>query len=497
MDNHKKDNAFAFPFMINQVKKIENNSESSQCFESDDDVGIQKIQSNIVKEENKTNLQLSKYVVEGNECLIDIDSKLINYLVQKSDKLDKSNKSSKMKKVVKIASKIKECNTSDSSSPNNTDNDGISSITSILEVKSKNSKSSSSLYNKCIPNGLMKSNSNDYKSILSNNIKEKKHISSLSNSNNEVKRKHKKSNSISICQDRVDFKEEPFDEESKIEDVINNMDKLNFIASHEADIIKDKNDIRENDYNKYHHSQQLHMMNKPNNDYNNPIIYNIYHQESLNLTSNLNILQLNNQTSQFNNIDYSSINSNTSINPNPTAYDQAKFIQLQALIKSNQINANMLLPQFLNYFMNFCKDPHGNYLAQQIISKVKHNDLFLITNCVIMYFKELYYHSYGTRVIQKMIDLSIEPVLSMLKGIIYENLMLLCKDHNGIHILYKYINTSKDIQFVYNFLYNNITNVSTDKEGCCLIQKILECNLYKYNVSTCNTYYYNSSFYTK
>ena len=155
-------------------------------------------------------------------------------------------------------------------------------------------------------------------------------------------------------------------------------------------------------------------------------------------------------------------------------FEQGEFIRLQTIIKQNLIPIQSLLPQLLNNFITFCTDPHGNYLVQQILLNVTHDDLRLITNCIIACFKELYYHNYATRVVQKLIELSQEDILLMLREVIANNLTLLCKDHNGIHIVYKYAFVSQDAQFIYNFIYTNIISICTDKEGCCLIQKLLE-----------------------
>ena len=167
---------------------------------------------------------------------------------------------------------------------------------------------------------------------------------------------------------------------------------------------------------------------------------------------------------------------NTNVYSNTTnkIIEQGEFIRLQALIKQNLIPVQSLLPQLLNNFIIFCTDPHGNYIVQQILLNVTHDELRLVTNCIIACFKNLYYHNYATRVVQKLIELSKENILIMLKEVIADNLTLLCKDHNGIHIVYKYAFASKDAEFIYNYIYTNIIAICTDKEGCCLIQKLLE-----------------------
>lgn len=155
-------------------------------------------------------------------------------------------------------------------------------------------------------------------------------------------------------------------------------------------------------------------------------------------------------------------------------FNHNQCVQIQHLLLTKPNEYKSFLPQIFSLFPSFCCDPHGNYLVQQIIPLLSREELIQMTNLVIVYFKEFYFHNYSTRVIQKLIELSNEDMQRLLAPVILSCLAYLCKDHNGIHIVIKTVTYFKSSLFVYDFIVSNIEEIAKDKEGCCLIQKILE-----------------------
>lgn len=144
------------------------------------------------------------------------------------------------------------------------------------------------------------------------------------------------------------------------------------------------------------------------------------------------------------------------------------------LDKEKEKEKNKSILYILSNFILVCLDSQGNYIIQSILSEsTNRNDILLITNQIILHFGQLYFHSYATRVIQRLIETASEDILLLLKGVIMSHLSLLCKDHNGIHIVYKYVGHVRSNQFIYEYINSNIVDISLDKEGCCLIQKLL------------------------
>lgn len=45
------------------------------------------------------------------------------------------------------------------------------------------------------------------------------------------------------------------------------------------------------------------------------------------------------------------------------------------------------------------------------------------------------------------------------------------KDINGNHIIIKFIQIVQNNQMIYNIILNNILEISTNKHGCCILQK--------------------------
>ena len=153
---------------------------------------------------------------------------------------------------------------------------------------------------------------------------------------------------------------------------------------------------------------------------------------------------------------------------------QHQCVHIQNLLLTKPNEYKSFLPQIFSLFPSSCCDPHGNYLVQQIIPLLSRDELIQMTNLVIVYFKEFYYHNYSTRVIQKLIELSNDDNQRLLSPVLLTHLSYLCKDHNGIHIVIKTVTFFKNSSFVYDYIVSNIEEIAKDKEGCCLIQKILE-----------------------
>lgn len=155
--------------------------------------------------------------------------------------------------------------------------------------------------------------------------------------------------------------------------------------------------------------------------------------------------------------------------------DQQECRNLQILIDKNpSMCKTVILPQLLQYFVVFCSDPFGNYLVQKVMAKLQPEDFEQITQKLIENFKDLSLHNFGTRVVQRFLELANQTYLDRLKDSVQNYLFILYKNQNGIHVITKFTLYSTSNQFVYDFLMSNLTAVCKNQEGCCMIQKILE-----------------------
>ena len=167
--------------------------------------------------------------------------------------------------------------------------------------------------------------------------------------------------------------------------------------------------------------------------------------------------------------------------------DQQECRNLQNLLeKFPEIASSIMLPQLLNYFLLFCSDPFGNYLVQKILEKIQVNDFYQVALKIIESFNDLCIHNFGSRVIQKFIEVSTMEFLELLQEVIAKNLYFLYNNPNGIHIISKYVARAKNVDFIFSFLENNIQEISKNKDGCCMIQKVFEGGLNENKIKLLN-----------
>lgn len=90
---------------------------------------------------------------------------------------------------------------------------------------------------------------------------------------------------------------------------------------------------------------------------------------------------------------------------------------------------------------------------------------------------ELALNSFGTRIIQKYIEvIKDETDIALVNSLIEPNLFELLVDQNGYHIVLKALFTleKKDCQYIGHFLKQNLLQIAVSKRGCCAVQKIIE-----------------------
>lgn len=154
--------------------------------------------------------------------------------------------------------------------------------------------------------------------------------------------------------------------------------------------------------------------------------------------------------------------------------DQNECRNLQIQLEKDPSMSHRILPQLLQYFVVFCSDPFGNYLVQKVLEYLYDEEFDHVIAIIIENFNEMSLHNFGTRVIQKFIEIGNPVQVSKLSVPIKDNMFNLYKSQNGIHVITKFVSKCRNSQFIFEFIYNNITSVSKNKEGCCMIQKILE-----------------------
>ena len=123
-------------------------------------------------------------------------------------------------------------------------------------------------------------------------------------------------------------------------------------------------------------------------------------------------------------------------------------------------------------------DQFGNYLIQKLLETLSLDQITETVNLVCQDIKFLSNNQYGTRVLQKLIDY-LESKENRDKFISYFNseiLLSIILNNQGNHVISKLISKYPPDELVpfHNTFETNIEQITKDKFGCCVIQKMIE-----------------------
>ena len=164
------------------------------------------------------------------------------------------------------------------------------------------------------------------------------------------------------------------------------------------------------------------------------------------------------------------------------------FPNLLKIYKDNNIN-KIICDQF------------GNYLFQAMIENLTNKNLLKFLNIISQNFYEISINAFGTRVIQKLINIICknEKLLNEFNKIFYKEINILILTSHGNHIIQKYIDEVKfnEKNVIFKYLLNNFNKISTNKFGCCTIQKCIINNDKNIKTKFLNLIYENINFLLK
>lgn len=156
--------------------------------------------------------------------------------------------------------------------------------------------------------------------------------------------------------------------------------------------------------------------------------------------------------------------------------DQMGCRFIQKKIEDEPISAkNHLFPSMIKYATSLMKDPFGNYLVQKIISYLSESEISQLIDVLKNDILEIGVNNHGTRVLQHLTSyLKSKPLIMKFIQIIIPFVIPLIKDSNGSHIVLKLAN---DFPYCFNdileIICNNCEELSTHRQSCCFIQKLL------------------------
>lgn len=183
---------------------------------------------------------------------------------------------------------------------------------------------------------------------------------------------------------------------------------------------------------------------------------------------------------------------NTTNNNNYSDLSDEELAKIAEIISRDQTGCRFLQkkiiddPSFANdilfyelqpSMMDLINDAFGNYLIQKMIENLDEGKIDWMIDLVSQYFLDVACSPHGTRVIQKIIEnLRTEDLLIKFNYIFAKYAIPLAKDVNANHIVQKYLYTirSPHNQFLYDIMISNLVEISTDKHGCCVMQKVVD-----------------------
>ncbi len=200
------------------------------------------------------------------------------------------------------------------------------------------------------------------------------------------------------------------------------------------------------------------------------------------ISQNKNINLENNQFLFFNS---SLINENNINQISPfLIMDQNGSRLLQIKLRNNKKFTNDVFFPYLckNYsekeFINLMCDQFGNYLFQAVIDVLSNENLNIYLNIIENNFYEIGINSFGTRVLQKLVSIieNKNDIFDKFNQILFKSIDKLILTSHGNHIIQKYIEkiTFPKNELIYDYIKSNFFLISTNKFGCCTIQKCLQ-----------------------
>ena len=161
------------------------------------------------------------------------------------------------------------------------------------------------------------------------------------------------------------------------------------------------------------------------------------------------------------------------------AKDQGASRHLQNIIDNFHPQAiNAFFEPLCKNIMELINDPFANYLIQKIICYFTQEQLLNLLNILTPHFFQISCDNHGTRVLQKLIDLTKTSELrELFYNLIKPKVFELLKDLNGTYIVQKFVRLNLVDEYglkINSLIIENSVELCKHRHGCCVIQKYLE-----------------------
>lgn len=235
--------------------------------------------------------------------------------------------------------------------------------------------------------------------------------------------------------------------------------------------------------------------NKISNNFNNDVVYNPYIQNYHNINKNY-YSQFNPYIQQPNfmilPVSYGNLSNPNEINKEmmiPVDYQTIDVIiseckeqkgcrKYQRLLDENPNYSIVIYNNIKNRISELILDQFGNYLIQKLVELLNKQELYEIVCNIEQKIIFIAKNAFGTRVLQKIIAISNNTEINnkIVNQISKYDCLDLILDNNASHVVSALINCVpiKDLTFLYKIFIDSTEIITRNKNGCCVIQKILE-----------------------
>ncbi|KAL1204133.1 Pumilio-like protein 9 [Cardamine amara subsp. amara] len=162
---------------------------------------------------------------------------------------------------------------------------------------------------------------------------------------------------------------------------------------------------------------------------------------------------------------------------NIMAKDQIGCRVLQKLVDQGTIlDAKVIFLEIIDYVTELSMDPFGNYLIQKLLDVCDDEHRTLIVSVLTSKPVELIricLNTYGTRVVQKMIEtVKTKQQIALVKSGLKPGFLTLVKDLNGNHVIQSCLEFlgPNDNKFVLEAATKYCAEIATHRHGCCVLQ---------------------------
>ncbi|KAH3673684.1 hypothetical protein WICMUC_003500 [Wickerhamomyces mucosus] len=152
-----------------------------------------------------------------------------------------------------------------------------------------------------------------------------------------------------------------------------------------------------------------------------------------------------------------------------------RFLQKQ--IDINPLNADLIFSEILNNIVGLMSDPFGNYLIQKLIENLNDDNRLIFIEETYTHFTTIALNPHGTRSLQKLVDcVKYDTEIHLIETSLKNNILLLSQDLNGNHVIQKILVKFdyKNLDFIINEILDDCLSISTQKHGCCVLQRCLD-----------------------